>query len=121
MWIFRPDSTFFSQGSLGKPQKFFFLVARPLRGGGGDKAWPLRKKNFYRSSKKNTKKIPLSGRATKKRTFFAASLTVKTNVICCRFKILNILVKILCIVYVEITKHRDAVDVLRNLVAWHRI
>ena len=40
--------------SLGKPH--FFLVARPLRGG-GVKPWPLRKKNFFEALKKSPQKI----------------------------------------------------------------
>ena len=38
---------------LSKPQKSYILVARPLGGGGGDeKARQLRKKDFFRSSRK---------------------------------------------------------------------
>ena len=32
---------------LGEPQKMLFLVAPPPRGGGGLRAGPLRKKNFF--------------------------------------------------------------------------
>ena len=32
-------------------KKLFFLVARPLRGEGGVRAWPLRKKNFFGTKK----------------------------------------------------------------------
>ena len=31
----------------------FFLVARPLRGGGGLRAWPLRKRPLFETLKKN--------------------------------------------------------------------
>jgi len=37
---------------LRKPQKHFFLVARPLRGGGTLKAVPLRKNVFFNPEKK---------------------------------------------------------------------
>jgi len=42
---------------LGNPQKnVFFLVALPLRGGGGARAWPLGKR-FFLSSKKSPQKM----------------------------------------------------------------
>ena len=47
---------------LGKPQKNLFLVAWPLRGVGGVRAWPLRKNNFFWSLRK---KIPNKNVATK--------------------------------------------------------
>ena len=64
--VYRNSVCYFSiftiSSLLGKPQKkFFFLVARSLRGG-GVRAWPLRKKNFFCKSRK---KIPLKNAATK--------------------------------------------------------
>ena len=58
---------------IREAEKKFFLVARPLRGG-GIKAMPLRKYNFFKLKKNYSEKqmCPLSsmgGRATIKRFF----------------------------------------------------
>ena len=71
----------------GKPQKGFFLVARPLRGGRpeGVRAWPLRKP-FFEARKKIWKffvvtklQRGLSGRATEKKDLSLAASLSKTD------------------------------------------
>ena len=64
--------------ALGKPQKNLFLVARPLRGGGGKGLATKTKELFLKLYKKShTKMWPLSlvTGPLKRLTFFAASLT----------------------------------------------